>query len=150
MPGGRPTKYNDDLADRICTEIATHAEGLESICARNADFPDPAQVYLWRIRHKEFHEKYARAREQQAQLLADQIFTIADTTEPGEIITIKPDGEERKIADMIEHRRLRIDARKFLAMKLLPRIYGDKVQQEITGADGNELVVRFVGSPPNA
>lgn len=76
---------------------------------------------------------YARAKEQQAQLLADQIITIADTTEPGEIVTIKPDGEERKIADMTEHRKLKIESRKWLAMKLLPRIYGDKSTIEIPG-----------------
>ena len=133
MPGGRPTLYNDDIADRICTEIATHAEGLESICNRNAEFPQPSTVYAWIIKHPEFAEKYTRARQHQAQILADQIFTIADTTQRGETVTIKADGEERTIKDMTDHRRLRIDARKFLAMKLLPRIYGEKVQTEHTG-----------------
>lgn len=138
---GRPSEYSLEIGERICTEIATNAEGLESICNRVEDFPSPSTVYLWRIRHAGFSEMYARAREHQAQLLADQIFTIADTTEPGEIVTIKSEGEgettERKIADMTEHRKIRIDARKFLAMKLLPRVYGDK--KEITGPDGGPV-----------
>jgi len=137
MPAGRPTDYIPEIGDRICQEIATHSEGLESICNRVSDFPSPSTVYLWRIRHIEFSEKYARAREHQAQLLADQIFTIADTTEPGETVTMKPDGEERKIADMTEHRKLRIESRKWLAMKLLPRIYGEK--KELTGPDGGPI-----------
>ena len=53
------------------------------------------------------------------------------------MVTIKPDGEERRIADMTEHRKIRIDARKFLAMKLLPRIYGEK--REHTGPDGGPI-----------
>lgn len=139
MAGGRPTDYSISLGERICTEIATNAEGLESICNRVADFPSPATVYLWRIKHPEFSEIYARAREHQAQLLADQIFTIADTTEPGEVVTIKPESEERVIKDMTEHRKIRIDARKFLAMKLLPRVYGDKTQTEHVGKDGGPI-----------
>lgn len=128
MPGGRPSLYSQEIAERICTEIATHAEGLESICNRNADFPEPATIYLWRIRHSGFSEMYARAREHQAQLLADQIFTIADTTEPGEVVTTYSDGKkEKRRSDNTERTKIRIDARKFLAMKLLPRIYGDKL-----------------------
>lgn len=133
MPAGRPSDFTKELGERICTEIATSSEGLESICNRVTGFPVPSTVYLWRIRHEIFSEMYARAKEQQAQLLADQIITIADTTEPGEIVTIKPDGEERKIADMTEHRKLKIESRKWLAMKLLPRIYGDKSTIEIPG-----------------
>ena len=127
MPAGRPSLYSQEIAEQICDELSENAEGLDSICARRPDFPEPRTIFRWRRKHEEFRQMYARAREDQAQLLADQIFTIADTTEPGEVVTIKPDGEERKIADMTEHRKIRIDARKFLAMKLLPRIYGDKL-----------------------
>lgn len=133
MPAGRPSTYTPELADRICTEIATRSDGLETICAGDIDFPNPSTVYLWRITHSEFSEKYARAKEQQAQLLADQILEIADNTQMGEIVTIKEDGEERKISDMIDHRKLRIESRKWLAMKLLPRVYGDKQQVEHSG-----------------
>jgi hypothetical protein len=137
MERGRPSDYNTAIAERICTEIATTSEGLESICNRIADFPDPRTIYIWRIRHEDFNQMYARAKEQQAQLLADEIVSIADTTQPGEVVTVKPDGEERKIADMTEHRKLRIESRKWLAMKLLPRVYGEK--KEVTGPDGGPV-----------
>lgn len=133
MPAGRPSDFNPELAERICLEISSSSEGLDSICNRVPDFPHSRTIYVWLIRHEEFQQQYARAKERQAQLLADQIITIADTTEPGEIVTIKPDGEERKIADMTEHRKLKIESRKWLAMKLLPRIYGDKSTIEISG-----------------
>jgi hypothetical protein len=54
----------------------------------------------------------------------------------------KGDVEERKIADMIEHRRLKIESRKWLAMKLLPRIYGDKVDLN----HGGEVAIKRVVS----
>ncbi len=34
---------------------------------------------------------------------------------------------------MIEHRRLQVDARKWYAGKLRPKVYGDKIQQEHSG-----------------
>ena len=141
MSSGRPTDYTQELAERICEEISVSVEGLESICSRIDDFPDPRTVYRWLVKHPEFSQMYARAKQYQVQILADQIHTIADTTEPGETVTIKADGAERKIADMTEHRKLRIESRKWLAMKLLPRVYGELVKH--TGADG-EGPVQFV------
>ena len=37
-------------------------------------------------------------------------------------------------ADMIEHRRLQIDARKWVAAKLRPKVYGDELDVDLTGA----------------
>lgn len=37
-------------------------------------------------------------------------------------------------ADMIEHRRLQIDARKWMAAKLRPKVYGNKLDVDLTGA----------------
>ncbi|MQB38834.1 hypothetical protein DXT97_18810 [Agrobacterium tumefaciens] len=46
------------------------------------------------------------------------------------------DGEVVVISkgDMIEHRRLQIDARKWMAGKLRPKVYGDKLDVDLTGA----------------
>jgi hypothetical protein len=40
---------------------------------------------------------------------------------------------------MIEHRRLQIDARKWILAKALPKIYGDKLTAEVTGKDGGPI-----------
>jgi hypothetical protein len=104
----------------------------------------PSLFYKWLQQHEGLREQYARARAEQAQVMADEIAEIADSTELGEIVTEKPvlvEGiplrdkagnlvltQERKLADMIEHRKLRIEARKWLASKLLPKVYGDKLQ----------------------
>jgi hypothetical protein len=49
-------------------------------------------------------------------------------------------------ADMIEHRKLRVETRKWMLARLARHVYGDKVQQEISGPDGApisaELTIR--------
>lgn len=104
-------------------------------------------VYRWLLKNEAFREIYGRARQEQIQLLADQILPIADTPVIG--IKTKTDarGTEVTEGDMIEHRKLQIDTRKWLLSKLAPAKYGDR--QIITGADGKsaptlEVVVRSV------
>ena len=63
----------------------------------------------------ELIDKYARAREMQADLMAAQTVTIAD------------EAQDANLA------RLRVDARKWYASKLQPKKYGDKIAQEVTG-----------------
>jgi hypothetical protein len=80
-------------------------------------------VFRWLANNKEFRDQYARAREVQADVLADEILDIADdSSDPAKA-------------------RVQIDARKWLAGKLRPKVYGDKVSQEITGADGGPVQV---------
>ena len=76
-------------------------------------------------------EQYARARESQADAIFDEILAIADTPMVGEKRKVKEDGSvEIQTGDMIEHRRLQVDARKWMAGKLRPKKYGDKLDIE--------------------
>lgn len=77
---------------------------------------------------------YAGAREERADVLADEIVAIADelevkcvTGEDGETMEVKVDPTA------VARNKLRVDARKWVAAKLKPRVYGDKVA--IGGAD---------------
>lgn len=82
-------------------------------------------------------EMYARAREDRADLLADEILDIADDAK-GDIY-IDDDGVERTNHEVVARAKLRVDARKWIACKLKPRVYGDKLQQEVTGKDGRPV-----------
>jgi len=89
-------------------------------------------------------EQYARARELQADTLFDEVLHIADNQQIGEKRKVTNDGkEEVSTGDMIEHRRLQIDARKWMAGKLRPKKYGDFKAVEMTGADGGPMVVQI-------
>lgn len=61
--------------------------------------------------------------------MADEILDISDTPENGVIITDKATGRETKTGDMIEHRRLKVDTRKWYLSKLAPKRY-DKPQTD--------------------
>lgn len=139
---GRPTSYTEDMALAICGRLAD-GESLKSICAGD-DMPDKATVYRWLAADEAFRDMYARAREDQADTLADEIVAIADEAE----VSAKQDGEEVHLAldaTAVARNRLRVDARKWVAAKLKPKKYGDRISQEVSGPDGGpvETVTRF-------
>lgn len=134
----RPSDYTQEVADAICNAIAD-GKSLRDICAAD-DMPDKATVFRWLGRHDDFRDQYARAREEQAEAFADEIVSIADEAE----LTAKQDGEEVRIAldaTAVARNRLRIDARKWVASKLKPKKYGEKMQLDavVTSRPAEEL-----------
>jgi len=69
--------------------------------------------------------------------MADEIIAIADTQEIGTKSVSKATGVEITEGDMVEHRRLRVDARKWYLSKVAPKKYGEKVA--LTDGDGKPL-----------
>ena len=87
--------------------------------------------------HDDFWQQYARAREAQAEVWADEIVSIADDVSND--FTTGKDGKEIVDHENIQRSRLRIDARKWIASKLLPKRYGDKLQH--TGEGGGPVKI---------
>ena len=89
--------------------------------------PSTSVVYRWLSddEHKEFRDNYAQAREQQADLLADEIIEIADDSS-GDVIEVN--GKVVMDHEFAARSRLRVDARKWKASKLAPKKYGDKIE----------------------
>ena len=140
---GRPSDYSEDMAIEICARLAS-GESLVRMCKAD-DMPSVSTVYRWIQAHEEFRDNYTRAREDQADTLADEILDIANTPVVGVKTKTNEKGEvETTEGDMIEHRRLQVDARKWIAAKLKPKKYGDKQQTEVTGADGGPLQITEV------
>lgn len=132
MPAGRPSEFSLDRAAEICSRLAS-GEPLTKIC-RDEHMPHVATVYRWMMADEKFREDYARAREDQADTLADEIQAIADEPMLGRKTTTKENGDIETVeGDMIEHRKLRVDARKWIAAKLKPRKYSDRVEHEHAG-----------------
>lgn len=122
----RASSFTQAIADAICTRLAD-GQSLREIC-RDEGMPDKATVFRWLAADEAFRDQYAHAREAQAETLFEEIVTIADTQALGVKRTIKPDGAVETVeADMIEHRRLRVDARKWVVARLAPKKYGDKL-----------------------
>lgn len=128
MPARNWTPEELAIQDVICDAISTQPRSLAAILSELGNPITPSTLYKWMHMDESLGHRYARARAAQAQVMADEITAIADTPEPGIVITEKSDGSvETKRSDMIEHRRLRIDARKWLASKLLPKTYGERL-----------------------
>ena len=85
--------------------------------------PTRAAVYEWLLRFPDFVDQYARARDEQADTLADEITAISDEL-PTQIVDDK--GKVRYDSAYVQWQKNRIDARKWVAMKLKPKKYGDK------------------------
>ena len=149
MPAGRPSSYDPVIAADICATISIKSDSLRAICDSDDRFPDVNTFYRWMLSHEELRELYAHAKDSQLQILADEIQPIADTPQMGEIITMRGEEREVKMCDMLEHRKLRIEARKWLLAKLAPKKYGDRVQNEHSGPDGGAIqIVSTVPRPP--
>lgn len=142
----RPTSFSPTVAARICEEIAEGAS-LIKVCEPEG-MPGRSTVYQWLAREepecKAFADNYARAVEARAEKLAEEIISIADddSGDYGFKEGTDKDGEGAKpciLQDNIQRAKLRVDARKWVASKLFPRKYGDKVQQEVTGAQGGPV-----------
>ncbi len=135
---GRPSLHTEALAAKICRRLA-EGESLRAICADKA-MPAISTVMGWLFdgNHNGFSEQYARAREAQAEVRADEIVDIAD--DDTNDFTADKDGKLVANNEHIQRSRLRVDARKWIAAKLLPKRYGDKLQH--TGDGGGPIRVR--------
>ncbi len=123
----RPSKLTPELATDICRRLAD-GENLRAIC-RDEGMPNERTVRTWALEDEAFAPQYARARAIGYGMLFDQILEIADTPQIGTKTITKGNGEVQTIVgDMIEHRRLQIDSRKWMLAKALPKIYGDKLE----------------------
>lgn len=139
MTSGRPSTFTQTLACGIVTRLAS-GESLRAIC-RDENMPAEATVRGWVIDDRDgFSAQYARARDIGLDALADELLEIADNTELGVKTKTGPNGAEKTEGDMIEHRRLRVDSRKWYLSKLAPKKYGDKLTQELTGKGGASLI----------
>jgi hypothetical protein len=118
-------KFTNAIADAICERIAV-GESLRTICKAD-NMPAQSSVFKWLANEPGFAEQYARARETQADAIFDEILNIADDS----------DGD-------VQRDRLRVDSRKWMAGKLRPKKYGDKMDVEHTGVV--ELNVTYGGS----
>lgn len=143
---GRPSIYTEELARTICTRIATSSVSLAKLCEEDG-MPVPYTIITWRHQNKDFSDMYAQAKKDQADFLADETREIADTPLMGEKIKYSPLGVEVTRGDMLEHRRLQVETRKWLASKLSAR-YAN--QLAVTGAEGGPLETKDVSNLTDA
>ena len=123
----------------VGTNVKTFADGSQEVT--EGDMVDRSRLMVdtskWFVRS---FATNTRERERQADFLAAQVVEIADTVREGKKVRVSAKGgitEEH--GDHVDRSRLMVDARKWLASKLAPRKYGEKIDATVSGPDGGPV-----------
>jgi hypothetical protein len=131
---GRPTLKTPELCKEICERVGK-GETLTAILAEPG-MPAWSSVHEWRHTDESFRQALMRAREQQAEVWAEEMLSISD--------------DELPTHEAIGRARLRMQARQWLAGKYNPQ-FADKptqvgvqvgVQVVLPEADRAKLIAR--------
>jgi len=129
------TDSNEVIFGKICELISNSNRGLRSICLEVGI--TPKTIYDWIDKNDELLKQYARAKELQADYLVDEMIEISDdTSQDIKFVTRGEEEVEVENREFINRSRLRVDTRKWIASKLRPKKYGDKL--DLTSKD-NEI-----------
>jgi len=121
----KPMPFDPVIGAEICEAFATSSLGLDALCKANPHWPSRKVIIKWRLDPSlSFGEDYARAKQAQIDLMVERIFTITKDRKQG-YLTDK-DGNSYADQTYLTKMRCEIDAIKWLAGKLAPKIYGDK------------------------
>lgn len=119
-----PVRYSRKLFKDICDQLAA-GTSLRKICEQDG-YPSASAVIVWVMNDKDdCAQQYARAREIQAMLLLDEIQAISDDSSGDELIL--ENGARVLNKEFAARSRLRVDTRKWAMSKMLPKVYGDKL-----------------------
>lgn len=131
-----PIAYDQTLWTEMLADIASGAPTRRVIREKGVT----GRTFYGTIdANPELAERYTRAKQGGLDALADEIIELADESRIGKKTKETKDGTFDEYGDMVERSRLQIESRKWLLAKLAPKKYGDKVQQEVTGADGGPI-----------
>jgi hypothetical protein len=90
---------------------------------------NPSPSYAWAKKtlrnNPDLQAQYREAQQDRADRLAEQIIELADTPMPEHL-----EGKERSA--WVQHLRVQIDSRKWVAAKLYPRVYGERLDVTTT------------------
>lgn len=99
--------------------------------------------YRWLTKNESFKQSYNYAREIRSDVLFEEIIEIADTPEEGSKVKYTPKGTITETGDMTDHRRLKIDARKWVVSKMNPKKYGNTPDADDKN-DDNEITINII------
>jgi hypothetical protein len=136
----RPSSFTQEKADAICALLA-EGLSLREVCTQD-EMPDKSTVMRWLHQNALFRDQYVRAKEIGAEALADDILAIADDASNDWMERHDKEGGTagwQQNGESARRSQIRIDARKWLLSKLVPKKYGDKVEQTVQGPDGGPM-----------
>lgn len=134
----RPSDFTPELAETICSSLVSGLS-LRAVC-RDEAMPHISTIMRWIGDNEAFREQYAKATEERATGMFEDMFEIADFVD--------------KDPAAVSKAKLQVDVRKWALARMNPKKYGDKLTTELTGADGGpvktDAVVDWSGVPSDA
>ena len=149
MVTGRPTKYNQKLADTICLLIS-EGQSVRQVCKLD-DMPDKSQIFVWLSKYPEFQDQYAKAKRAGVESLAEELIDIADdgTNDYMEYTDKEGQTAYKVNGEAVARSRLRIDTRKWVLSKLIPKKYGEDKEENNTVSEIADALKEIAGSLPS-
>lgn len=115
---------------KIILERISEGESLRAVLPIGNELVDRTIFYEWLNQDTELSNQYTRAREERADKIFEDIIDISDdssgdvkVTEFGEVLN----------SEFAARSKIRIDARKWMLSKMMPKKYGDKL--DVTSGD---------------
>lgn len=150
-PMGRPSEYTAKLGVDICKALVKHRNLKKALKAEKILISYDT-VHEWRFdhRHEDFSQMYARARQCVVEDYLDDIFIIAeekpkirqvvsvkgnsgdddDDDDDDEAAGVEVTELERVDSAAVQANRNLIDTIKWMAVKVIPKTYGEKLEVE--------------------
>lgn len=155
---GEIKAYRLSCVEIVCAAIATSDKGLRRICdarkVEDPNFPSKSTVLRWFDEDHELADLYARGKALQADHIFDQILEIADDSSEDEIFVGEDDesgasGKRVMNSEFVQRSKLRIDARKWVVSKLLPKKYGDRIEEKESAESYADAFAKLVAKLPD-
>lgn len=136
----RPTVLTQEIADELCRRLS-ECGSLRRVCV-SSDMPLERTVRMWVVKHEEFASAYARAKEAGIDALVDETLDIADDGSNDWMENNNPNTPGYVLnGEHSSRSKIRIETRRWLAERMLPKKYGVRTATEISGPDGGPIVV---------
>ena len=134
---GRPTKYTLALANKIC-QLLSEGISLRAIC-RDEKMPVASTVFLWLATNDKFSEQYAKAKEESALAMHEDLMDLGD-----QAINLSQSVDPKSSGAVVQAVKLKADNLKWSMSKMKPKKYGDKVDVTSDGKaiKGNTLILQ--------
>jgi hypothetical protein len=121
-PGaGRPQVYSDDVWKSIFDRVGGGASLTTALKETGLSY---THAYRLMDADPRLAEGYERAKKDRASRMAEEIIELADAPIPEHLQGVE-------ISAWVNQKRLQVDARKWVAAKLHPKVYGDKIDVSV-------------------
>lgn len=134
-PVGRPTLYNNELVDRICSLIS-QGKSMRSVCLLE-EMPEMETVWRWLRENPYFNEQYVRATQDRTETQLELLNELGDTA-----IELSQSTDPKQSNAVVQAVKLKADNLKWVMSKMKPKKYGDKL--ELAGDQDNPLTIELV------